>query len=127
MTPIKRIILDRVEGRASELAEREVRSFKEADLILREWAKTAPADRSYHKVDVVVEWENGQSIAHRFDLQSPDIARINLAEDFKTRLKYNAGLYCPPGISQQAYFNAVYAMPEANKQAKRILKECQLS
>ena len=69
VVPVKRIILDRVEGPTESCGERIASDFRHTDLLLQGMAHTAPEQgRGYDKVDFKIEWEDGETYEGRYDL-----------------------------------------------------------
>lgn len=66
---VKRIILERVEGRVEETDKKiEVNSFLESDVEIRRMAKTSPTE-GYDKVKFTVEFNDGYEYVGRFDMK----------------------------------------------------------
>lgn len=59
--PVKSIWLRRAEGPHMDLGQSTVTSFEAADAVLKKWARTAPDDRSYNKVDFKVTWQDEET------------------------------------------------------------------
>lgn len=74
------ITLHRVEGNrdTDSFDPVTVASWRGANHILRRWARTAPVDTGYHKVDVWVTWPDAQTVKLRYDLTAGDLLTADL-------------------------------------------------
>jgi hypothetical protein len=75
---LRKVTLTRLKGKPEELITVEVPTYKEAEEVIRKWAKTAPEDMlgnriGTHRVGIIIEWEDGfkyeLSLALAKDLQ----------------------------------------------------------
>lgn len=92
------IILDRAEGLLRECGQPEVTyTWPHADQILRRMAQTAPK-QSYHKVDFVVVYQNGETYSGRYDLTKQDAYKSDL---LKTHIREFA--LCYSGLKKPSH------------------------
>lgn len=102
--PVKSVFIRRAEGPTYDLGQRTVASFEAADEQLKNWARTAPKDRSYHKVDFDVTWADGETFTGRYDLAFEDFKKSNLlGSHIQQHLTFLAGLVCPERMTREQY------------------------
>lgn len=103
------ITLTRAEGPHEEVGKPQTvtgerhSTWIEADSVLRGWAGTAPESGGYDKIDFVVTYEDGQTYRGRYDLKHWSVESPDLGKHVSRFVKYYAGLYKPPHMSQEQY------------------------
>lgn len=121
-----KIRLERAEGMAEECVSRDFESWAAAEATIKKWARTAPADGGYDKVDVEVELEPDVGIALRFDMDRTHAAPgRHLFREVNTHVRFYAGLYRPAHISEEQYLmllDASRAVREVFTKAAAILE-----
>ena len=86
---LRAITLQRLDG---PRATARVRTFAEADEILRLWATTAPElGKGYHRVAYGLLFEDGQEYSDLYRLNRTEVIPIDLARSARERLEVNAG------------------------------------
>lgn len=127
--PVLRIWLNRAEGPTSEIGQRTVTSFQDADAVIRRWATSAPATgKGYDKVDYKIDWQNDHSYGGRFDMDRSHVTKSDiLAQAVRDGLLFFAGLRRPSSISQEQYekFLAERGFGEGSDQRKNALEALQ--
>ncbi len=100
-------------------------TFRAATARLALWARTAPANGSYDKVDVRVTFSEGGDLAwvHRFDLTRYNAT--DLREDLMRDLRFSVGAWCPDHLTPaqaQAWRDEMARVDPTRKQrAERTL------
>ena len=108
MVKVRKVTINRAEGPTKLLEDpRTVPSFDEADLILRNWAFSAPKDGSYDKVDVRAAWADGETFNGRYDLTHADVSTADLAQHVRQFFRFYGGLWKPPAMSDFGYETAL--------------------
>lgn len=102
----KSIKIERVEGYASECVTREVKTYDEANSMLRAWSHSAPKDGAYNKCDFWVVFEDGYEYSGRYDLQHWSVERPDLAGHMRSFVRYLAGN--PPAWMDETQQNRFY-------------------
>lgn len=115
--PVKSIWLRRAEGPHMDLGQSTVTSFEAADAVLKKWARTAPDDRSYNKVDFKVTWQDEET----YDLVKKDEVRANLlGSHIQEFLLFHGGLWCPPHLTREDYEDYLERMERQKDTPKRM-------
>lgn len=129
MIAVKHITFKRAEGAASECTTHAFVSFEVVDAHVREAARSAPDDGSYHKCDVTVAWLDGVTWSFRFDMTYSHHAMVHpLTNDFRLDLAWHTGIMAAAdGADTATYarklreFDETY--PGARERALTILGE----
>ena len=102
---VKEIWLERVEGPRKECGQVTVRSFMEADEVLKRWARTAPGkDGGYDKCDFTVTYTDGETYAGRYDLKRHDMGFSNLLGWYMVKnIEWYAGRTNDPWVGMEHY------------------------
>lgn len=107
MVKLKSIVLHRAEGPTTDCGEVTVDSFFAAQTQLRRWSRTAPKGGGYDKVDVLIEWQDGSQYGLRYDMVRDCIDRdgrtLALDDEVRACLRFRAGRWCPPHMTQKKY------------------------
>ena len=90
--PVK-VEIRRAEGRADECTDwKSFTTFRNANLLLGLWARTAPNDGSYHKCDFRVAYADGE-YEGRYDLTQDDAHGTGLLErHMREHVTFSAGV-----------------------------------
>lgn len=96
----KEIKITRVEGYEHECVTRTVKTYDEANVMLRAWSNTAPKGGCYDKCDFLVTFEDGQTYSGRYDLRHWSDERPDLAGHMRGFVSYLAGN--PPAWMDEA-------------------------
>lgn len=101
--------LHRAEGKSEECVTRTATTWKEADAILKAWAKTAPGPHEgYDKCDFWVTWADGENYQGRYDLKRHDTDFLELlARHIRDFIQFYAGTHKPQWMTQQQYAEAI--------------------
>lgn len=102
----KEIKISRAEGMAHECVTRVVRTYDEANAMLRAWSATAPKGGCYDKCDFWVTFEDGYQYAGRYDLKHWSEERPDLAGHMRSFVRYLAGE--PPAWMNEAQKERFY-------------------
>jgi len=120
-----KVIIERAEGYAHECVRREFSGFRDADLCMMRWARTAPRELGYHKCDVEVHFTEHPELAFgwRFDLQRQHAGYVDLAREADQHCAFYAGARCPAHMDQDRYlrFLAEHVPAERHALYVRIL------
>jgi len=100
---IKTVTVSRAEGWDHECVTIRAASFEAADAVLRRMAHTAPEDGSYHKTDVTVEFEDGESFKIRYDLTRDDVYNADVAAHFRREIGFYSGRWRPAHVTEQTH------------------------
>lgn len=125
---LSKIVLHRAEGGRLENAQS--KTFTEANRILGQWSCDAPKGGGYDKVDVLFEWENGQSLRHRVDLQHSSCGpAIDLVLDIEHYVKTWQGrdLAHSQNPKKAAALMDLYRRQGLDKLAQSLEANCELS
>jgi len=115
MIKAEKITLHRAEGPSAECITVEVRTFAEAERVLRKWRETAPGPGGgYDKTDFIVHYADGETYIGRIDLERENPETSDLAGHMNDSLKFYTGEFCPPHMTQNEYetYLSTYANPE---------------
>jgi Large polyvalent protein associated domain 25 len=80
-----------------------VKTFAEADQVIKQIAAKAPNDGTYDKTSFRIEWEDGQTYEGRVDVQRKHIFDYSLSQHVKDYALYRAGMKKPSNYSQEEY------------------------
>lgn len=108
--------LYRAEGLSSECGPAApVTSWKAADDILRNWARTAPEKgQGYDKCDFTVTWSDGETYTGRYDLKRHDMGFSDLlAYHIKSYLTFYSGTRRPDWMKPEQYEQALEGINRA--------------
>lgn len=89
--PIQSITLRPSARRSSECGELTVTDWRQADIILKQWARTAPATGGAHKCDITLIFEDKESFKTGVQLQRSHSFTFNLAKEVLDALSFMAG------------------------------------
>ena len=103
MIGVTGIKLERAEGPVSECGIRTFATYEEAEAQLRKWAYSAPKDGGYDKVDVVINFADGEIFKARYDLYHPDREVVDLLGWLKDILFVMAGKQKPSYWTRRSY------------------------
>ena len=115
---IQSITLSRFEGRHCECVTVIATDWVQADKVLRDWAKTAPATEGTHKCDTLLSFTDGESFKMGLELQQSDAFNLRLADKVMNELSFRAGIN-PGSLTPKQYenwLNQPWAKPETYKQ-----------
>jgi hypothetical protein len=92
---VEEITLRRAEGRIGKdsFDPTTVKTYEDADALLRRWAETAPSGGGYHKTDFRVLFEDGETYEGRYDLTREDATRADLRGHMRDHVRFVAGLW----------------------------------
>ena len=116
--PIQLITLRRAEGPHSECGEVTATDWAQADKILKQWARTAPATGGTHKCDLMLEFSDGESFKMGLEIQRSDIFTLNLAKHVLNEISFRAGEN-PGSLTPEQYqkwLSQPWAKPATYKQ-----------
>jgi hypothetical protein len=104
----------------------ECHTFAQMDNILWCWGRTAPLPREgYHKCDVVVEFSPEDSVTFRYDLTrggGEDYHHAHFRGTLLDHLRFHAGEYCPPHLSELSYKGIMEMFREGRPRYKELLE-----
>jgi hypothetical protein len=105
-------------------------TFQEMDTILISWGRSAPErGGGYDKCDCVVEFNDEDSYAFRYDLtrgSGEGYDRADFRKNLLTRMKFAAGRYCPGHYTQEQYDGFIASIPTLVAEAAELLDRVQL-
>lgn len=116
--PIQLITLRRAEGPHSECGELTAADWVQADKILKQWARTAPATGGTHKCDLMLEFSDGESFKMGLEIQRSDVFTLNLAKHVLNEISFRAGEN-PGSLTSEQYqrwLSQPWAKPATYKQ-----------
>jgi hypothetical protein len=117
------IKITRAEG-GEAYAERT--TFADMDVLLYNWGRTAPERGSgYDKCDVVVEFSPEDSVTFRYDLTrggGEDYHHAHFRGTLRDHLRFHAGEYCPPHLSELSYKGIMEMFREGRPRYKELLE-----
>lgn len=120
---IESITLCRAEGPIEEPLYQPFRcsSFREANTLLRSWARTAPDAGAYDKTDCTLVWRDGRTEDIRYDLVRDDVVVADVARAIRDMATFYAGDRRPPHMSAQEYSRFLDHLGVAGQQWAREL------
>jgi hypothetical protein len=93
------------------------------------WGCSAPKNGGYDKTDFIVQWENNQAYAGRFDMEYGGTeAGENFWESLKNRIRFYAGLRRPAHFCDTAWAAFVDRNKKngSEKEALEMLAKCEM-
>lgn len=98
-------MVNRGEGPCHECGKPQtVKTFDEANDVLRSWARTAPKGGGYDKCDFVVTYDNGDTYSGRFDLTEEHRTGSRLLEDhMRSMVRFYSGNGKPAHMTEERY------------------------
>lgn len=123
MIGIKRIEFQQAEGPVSECRLRSFFSWNDVNAHVNQVARTAPADGSYYKCDVRVEWQDGTQRYVRFDMTREHATQPTpVSDEFRTNALFYSGRVCPDRMSMNDYVAFIDNFPDhVTENAKKLL------
>lgn len=124
-----KIEVERCEGPIAECSRipTTVRTFREANDVLRRWALSAPAMGGYDKCAFVVDYGNGDTYSGRFDLKREHLSGSFLLEDqMRSMVRFMSGEHCPPHMTVERYRNYLATVGDAAKEYAEFGAKCQI-
>lgn len=119
--------LNRAEGPTRLCGEKTVRTFAEANTVLRDWARTAPSTGGYDKCDFRVDYDNGDTYSGRFDLVRDDQARsLMLETHIEEHCRFMIGERRPLHLSDEHYRAYLTSLPDAVAEYREFFSKCQI-
>jgi hypothetical protein len=92
---VKAISLRRAEGPHSSFGrECTVQTWSQANMVLRQWSSSAPANGAYDKCDFRIVFDDGSTYEGRYDLEHFSVRSPDLAAHVRGHMNYVAGV--PP-------------------------------
>lgn len=103
--PVVQVWLNRAEGPTREVGERTVSSLADADVVIHNWAASAPKPgQGYDKVDFEVRWDDGETYKGRFDMTQNHRGSPNLIGNaVQHHLLFLSGLHRPDHWERDQY------------------------
>lgn len=115
MIRVKEISLTRAEGYVRECVTEKATSFRQANLILYRWGRTAPPrGHGYHKCHFVVTYEDGNTYDGRFDLNSGFVP--SLERHMRDHCEASSGRWTPPHRTAEQWASYLRDVLGAEKQ-----------
>lgn len=91
---VSEVTLKRLEGNVHKDSFEPVvlKSFDEADRMLRQWAETAPDDGCYFEIEYEVRFEDGETLGGTYQLIREDVKVVDLRGHLRDAIRSRAGL-----------------------------------
>jgi hypothetical protein len=103
MIKVTEIWLNRAEGPTQDVGQKKVKSFADANRVIKNWATSAPKNGGYDKVDFKVTWEDGEVYEGRYDMTYEDTWKANIGDQIRRFMLFHSGLERPYWLTEDRY------------------------